>query len=85
VNAVFRPQFWLDLEDGVAYLTAKASAETAKRWHEEVMATWPALKNSPILAARDAILNLQVSAVWFCDVFLATFFSTHGTRTSLRF
>jgi hypothetical protein len=31
VKAVFRPQFWVDLEDGVACLTTNASVETARR------------------------------------------------------
>jgi plasmid stabilization system protein ParE len=47
VNAVFRPQFWRDLEDGVAYLNEKASFETAKRWHEEVMANVARVERQP--------------------------------------
>ena len=39
MNLCFRPQFWIDLEAGVAYLAEKASPEIARHWHEEVMAT----------------------------------------------
>ncbi len=49
MSAVFRPQFWLDLEDGVAYLTAKASTETAKRWHAEVMGSVARVEQQPDL------------------------------------
>jgi plasmid stabilization system protein ParE len=37
------------LEDGVAYLAAKASAEAAARWHEEVMATVMRVEKQPDL------------------------------------
>lgn len=47
MSALFRPQFWLDLEDGVAYLRGKASAEIAKRWHDEVMATVARVEKQP--------------------------------------
>ena len=49
MTAIFRPQFWIDLEDGVAYLAAKASPETAKRWHGEVMATVARVAKQPDL------------------------------------
>ena len=39
MKLLYRPQFWIDLEAGVAYLAEKASAETASQWHDEVMAT----------------------------------------------
>jgi plasmid stabilization system protein ParE len=39
VNLIYRPRFWFDLEDGVAYLKHEASIEVAIRWHAEVMAT----------------------------------------------
>ena len=39
MKTVFRPQFWIDLEAGVAYLAKKASPEIALGWHQEVMAT----------------------------------------------
>ena len=47
MNAVFRPQFWRDLEDGVAYLNVKASFETTRRWHEEVMANVARVERQP--------------------------------------
>jgi plasmid stabilization system protein ParE len=47
VSVVYRPQFWLDLEAGVAYLAEKASPEIASRWHEEVMATVRRVENQP--------------------------------------
>lgn len=37
MSTIFRPQFWIDLEDGVAYLAWKASPEVARHWHTEVM------------------------------------------------
>jgi plasmid stabilization system protein ParE len=49
VNVVYRPQFWLDLEAGVAYLAGEASPEIASRWHEEVMATVRRVENQPDL------------------------------------
>jgi plasmid stabilization system protein ParE len=49
VNVIYRPQFWLDLEAGVAYLAEEASPEVATRWHEEVMATVRRLENQPDL------------------------------------
>ena len=39
MKTVFRPQFWIDLEAGVAYLAKNASSEIALSWHQEVMAT----------------------------------------------
>jgi toxin ParE1/3/4 len=49
VNVLYRPQFWLDLEAGVAYLAEEASPETASRWHEEVLATVRRVENQPDL------------------------------------
>ena len=39
MKTVFRPQFWIDLEESVAYLAKKASPEIASGWHQEVMVT----------------------------------------------
>ena len=39
MKTIFRPQFWIDLEEGVTYLAREASPEVALRWHAEVMAT----------------------------------------------
>ena len=39
MKALFRPQFWIDLEEGVAYLAANASVQTAKAWHDNVFTT----------------------------------------------
>jgi plasmid stabilization system protein ParE len=47
VKTVFRPQFWVDLADGVAYLAENASPEIARRWHAEVMATVSGLEHWP--------------------------------------
>ena len=44
-----RPQFWLDLEGGVAYLAEEASPEIATQWHQEVMATVRRVENQPDL------------------------------------
>ena len=49
VNVIYRPQFWFDLEGGVAYLAAEASPEIASRWHEEVRATVRRVENQPDL------------------------------------
>jgi toxin ParE1/3/4 len=49
VSIIYRPQFWLDLEAGVAYLAGEASPEIASRWHEEVMATVRRAENQPDL------------------------------------
>jgi hypothetical protein len=49
VNVIYRPQFWLDLEAGVAYLAAEASPEIASRWHQEVIATVRRVENQPSL------------------------------------
>ena len=49
MKTIFRPQFWLDLEEGVAYLAKKASPEVARRWHEEVMATVRRVEEIPDL------------------------------------
>jgi plasmid stabilization system protein ParE len=49
VSLIFRPQFWADLEAGVAYLAKKASPEIACRWHDEVMATVKRIENQPDL------------------------------------
>lgn len=49
MNLGFRPQFWIDLEAGVAYLAEKASAETAGQWHDEVMATVKRVESRPDL------------------------------------
>ncbi len=57
MRAVFRPQFWGDLEDGVAYLTANASVEIARRWHEEVAAAVARVERQPDLGHRRRELN----------------------------
>ena len=49
VNDIYRPQFWIDVEAGVSYLTEKASPEAASRWHEEVRATVRRVENQPDL------------------------------------
>jgi plasmid stabilization system protein ParE len=49
VNVVYRPQFWLDLEAGVAYLAERALPEVASRWHEEVLGTVRRIENQPDL------------------------------------
>ncbi len=49
MKAVFRPQFWIDLEEGVAYLAEKASPEVARRWHAEVLATVTRVEDQPDL------------------------------------
>jgi hypothetical protein len=51
VKTVFRPQFWVDLADGVAYLAENASPEIARRWHAEVMATVSGLEHWPNMAS----------------------------------
>ncbi len=38
MNLIIRPQFWSDLEAGVAYLAEKASPEIAGQWHDEIIA-----------------------------------------------
>ncbi len=49
MNTVYRPQFWADLENGVAYLAENASGEIAISWHEEVMSTVSFLQGQPHL------------------------------------
>lgn len=49
MKAVYRPQFWLDLEGGVAYLAGNASPEIARRLHAEVMATVARVEKQPDL------------------------------------
>ena len=49
MNLIFRPQFWIDLEAGVAYLADKASPEIACQWHDEVMATVKRIESRPDL------------------------------------
>jgi len=49
VNVVYRPQFWLDLEAGVAYLAEEASPEIASRWHQAILATVKRVENHPDL------------------------------------
>lgn len=49
MNTLFRPQFWIDLEEGVAYLAEKASPEIARRWHAEVMETVHRVEELPDL------------------------------------
>ncbi|HEY0552347.1 MAG TPA: type II toxin-antitoxin system RelE/ParE family toxin [Verrucomicrobiae bacterium] len=49
MKIVFRPQFWIDVEEGVAYLAEKASPETARAWHAEVMSTVRRVEKLPDL------------------------------------
>ena len=49
MKAIYRPQFWSDLEDGVAYLAEKASPDLARFWHGEVMATVARVEKQPDL------------------------------------
>jgi plasmid stabilization system protein ParE len=57
VSLLFRPQFWADLEAGVAYLAQKASPEIACRWHDEVMATVKRVENQPDVGRLRRELN----------------------------
>ena len=57
MKTVFRPQFWIDLEEGVAYLAEKASPEIACRWHAEVMATVSSVEEMPDLGRVRRDLN----------------------------
>ena len=57
MKTVFRPQFWIDLEEGVAYLAEKASPKIACRWHEEVMATVSRLEQLPDMGRLRHDLN----------------------------
>ena len=50
MNVLYRPQFWLDLEAGVAYLAEKASPEVASAWHEEVLKIVRRVESQPTLA-----------------------------------
>ena len=47
MKTFFRPQFWIDLEEGVVYLAEKASPEVAHRWHAEVLATVTRVQQQP--------------------------------------
>jgi len=47
MRQAFRPQFWIDVEDGVAYVTRRSSAATARRWHSAVMETVQLLTRQP--------------------------------------
>ena len=49
MNVIYRPQFWLDLEAGVAYLAKEVSPGVATGWHAEVMATVRRVENQPDL------------------------------------
>ncbi len=49
MNTIYRPQFWADLEAGVAYLAEHASAEIGIRWHQEVMRLVASLDKQPYL------------------------------------
>jgi toxin ParE1/3/4 len=49
VKTFFRPQFWIDLEEGVSYLAEKASPEVARHWHAEVLATVRRVEELPDL------------------------------------
>jgi plasmid stabilization system protein ParE len=49
VNLIYRPRFWFDLEDGVAYLKQEATIDVAVRWHAEVMATVGRVQKQPDL------------------------------------
>ena len=49
MKTIFRPQFWIDLEEGVTYLAEKASPEIAHLWHAEVMRTVERVARQPDL------------------------------------
>lgn len=49
MRTIYRPQFWLDVEEGIACLARKASPGIACRWHDEVMATVKRVENQPDL------------------------------------
>lgn len=49
MNLIYRPQFWIDLEDGIAYLKEKASVDVAIQWHTEAMATVGRVQKQPDL------------------------------------
>jgi toxin ParE1/3/4 len=49
VTLIYRPRFWFDLEDGVAYLKHEASPEVAIQWHAQIMATVARVQKQPDL------------------------------------
>ena len=57
MKTVYRPQFWRDLEEGVAYLAGNASSEVATRWHEEVLASVGRVERLPELGRLRQDLN----------------------------
>ena len=62
MSQAFRPQFWIDLEEGVAYLTPRSSEATARRWHSAVMETVQLLTRQPGLGHPRHDLKPPVSA-----------------------
>ena len=49
MKIIFRPRFWIDLEEGVAYLAKNASPEIARSWHGEILAAVNRLEKQPDL------------------------------------
>ena len=47
MTAVYRPQFWIDVEDGVAYLAERAPSGTVARWHAAVMRACARIERRP--------------------------------------
>ncbi len=55
MSLILRPQFYLDLEEEVAWLAEQVSDEIAQRWYEAVFSTIDFIKSNPDIgrARRD--------------------------------
>lgn len=60
MRIIFRPQFWFDIDEGVAYLAEKASPEVARSWHAEILTTVNRLERQPDLGRPRNDLNPPV-------------------------
>jgi plasmid stabilization system protein ParE len=64
MNVIVRPQFYLDLEEGVFWLLTNAGANVAQRWHEAVWQTIELLRVHPHLGRERKDLTQSGIRSW---------------------
>ena len=63
MKIIYRPRFWIDLEEGVAYLAKNASPEIAQSWHGEILAAVNRLEKQPDLGRHRCICHIDAGLI----------------------
>ena len=82
MNALIRPQFYVDVEEEVAWLAEKADVEVARRWHEAVWQTLETLKFQPEMGRLRKDLKMSGIRSWRVNHFTRwlIFYEVHPSK-----